>query len=144
MASVKYKEKFLASGSGVSGSLSFLGSYQVCHSLCMSIVSILAGIGIYVKGMPLLFLQKLATPLWIAAVSVFVIMALLYTQKKMCVSKNTLLFNLGVITAAIPFKAFEEYLILFWIVGGTIVLISFVIFIKKLLIKAKWKKTIAV
>lgn len=125
------KERFLVSGGAFSGILSFLGSYQVCHNICMGIIAILAGLGIVLKGMPLLFLQKVALPFWIAAVLMLLILTLLKLQNRMCISKNNLLLNSGLIIAGIPFRAVQNYSLYFWIIGGIIVLISAARFVKK-------------
>ncbi|MBI1972605.1 hypothetical protein HYS50_01215, partial [Candidatus Woesearchaeota archaeon] len=61
------KEKAASVSSGVSGAVSVLGSYQVCHSICLSIIAVLAFLGITINFMPLLFLTKVAIPFWIAA-----------------------------------------------------------------------------
>ena len=121
------KENVLASGGSLSSSLSFLGSYQICHNICMSIIAILTGIGITVKGMPLLFLQKVAVYFWIAAVIILIMFITLLLQKKTCVSKNTIFFNSGLIIAGVPFKTVQDYSMFFWITGGTIVIISIMI-----------------
>ena len=115
--------------SSLSGVLSFLGGYQVCHSICLAIVSILSLIGITIVGMPLLFLQKVAVPFWIAAVVLLGITLFFYFRKK-CISRNLILFNLGIIIAGIPFQSLQAFNIYFWIVGGVLVLKSIVLYIK--------------
>lgn len=104
----------------VSGSASILGSYQVCHNLCLAIVAALSFIGIGIVGMPLLFLQKVALPFWIAAIILFFITAYIYFTER-CISKNLLIFNLGIIVMGIPLKEYSKY---FMIVGSLVVLIA--------------------
>ena len=123
------KEKAASFSSSVSGALSFLGGYQVCHNICLGIIAMLSLIGITVVGMPLLFLQKVAIPFWILAVFLFIIALLLYFKKR-CISKNLLTLNAGIIIAGIPFKAVESYLLIFWIIGGTLVVLSLLLYIK--------------
>ncbi len=122
-------EKAAALSSSLSGALSFLGGYQVCHNVCLGIIAALSLIGITIVGMPLLFLQKVAIPFWIAAVFLFAIALLLFLKKK-CISKNLLMFNLGIIIAGTPFKSVETYLLIFWIIGGTLVMLSLLFYIK--------------
>jgi len=122
-------EKIAALSTSLSGALSFLGGYQVCHNICLGIIAMLSLIGITIVGMPLLFLQKVAVPFWIAAVLLFAITLTLYFKKK-CISKNLLMLNSGIIIAGIPFKALQSYLVIFWIIGGTLVVLSLLFYIK--------------
>ena len=115
--------------SSVSGIMGFLGGYQVCHNICLGIIALLSIIGITLVGMPLLFLTKIAVPLWIAAFFLLMVSVVFYIKSK-CISKNLLLFNGGIIIAAIPFRALEKFFPIFWIIGGTIILISILLFIK--------------
>lgn len=126
----KIKEKLSSWGSILSSSLSFLGGYQVCHNVCLGIIAVLSIIGITVTGMPLLFLQSVAIPFWIAAVVLLAITLLLYLKKK-CISKNLIIFNAGIIIAGIPFSSAQKYNLFLWIVGGSLVLVSIVLFLKK-------------
>jgi len=123
------KEKAASLSSSISGALSFLGGYQVCHNVCLGIIALLSLIGITIVGMPLLFLQKVAVPFWIAAVLLFAITLAFYFKKK-CISKNLLVLNSGIIIAGVPFKALQNYLIIFWIIGGTLVLLSLLFYVK--------------
>ena len=122
-------EKAASFSSSISGALSFLGGYQVCHNVCLGIIALLSLIGITIVGMPLLFLTKVAIPFWTAAVLLFAITLALYFKKK-CISKNLLMFNSGIIIAGIPFKAVQSYSIILWIIGGTLVVLSFLFYIK--------------
>ena len=128
MVSIKTKEKVSTWSSIVSSFISFLGGYQVCHSVCLAIVSVLSLIGITIVGMPLLFLQKVAIPFWIAAVVLLGITLFFYFRKK-CISRNLILFNFGILIIGIPFQFLQNYNLIFWIIGGLIVLISIILFI---------------
>ncbi len=112
--------------SSASGMVSILGSYQVCHSLCMAAVTALALIGITITGMPLLFLQSIATPFWIVASIMLAVMIVLKATKLGCISGNALLFNAGVIIAGIPFL--QQYNKIIWAIGGLMMLTSIIIF----------------
>lgn len=133
-------EKAASFSSSISGALSFLGGYQVCHNVCLGIIAALSLVGITIVGMPLLFLQKVAIPFWIAAVFLFILTLGLYFKKK-CISKNLLMLNSGIIIAGTPFKAVQNYMLVFWIIGGTLIVSSLLFYIKgKIAKKLKLKK----
>jgi len=125
----KVKEKFIGLAGSASGITSILGSWQVCHNLCLGIIAILAIFGITVIGMPLLFLTKVALPFWIIAVSLFLFILYIYF-KKHCISSKLMLFNFGLIIAGIPFQSLQSFSQLFWIIGGTLVVVSISLFVK--------------
>lgn len=123
--------------SSISGTMSFLGGYQVCHNICLGIIALLAIIGITLVGMPLLFLTKVAIPFWTAAVVLLGITLIFYFKSK-CISKNLIIFNSGIIIAGIPFKSLQTYSIIFWIIGGGLVALSLIFYLKeKLRFKGK-------
>lgn len=124
------REKLATISSSLSGTLSFLGGYQVCHNLCMGIIALLSLIGITVVGMPLLFLQKVAVPFWIAAVVLFTTTLGIYVKMR-CLSRNLLLLNFGILIASVPFQGVKPVLPLLWISGGAIVLISFLLMVRE-------------
>ena len=123
------KEKLATITSSASGVLSFLGGYQVCHNICMWIIALLSILGITVVGMPLLFLNKIAIPFWIAAIVLFLVSLYFYIKMK-CISKNTLILNSGILIAGVPFTQVQNYIKIFWIIGGTLIIISILFFIK--------------
>lgn len=137
--SSKIKEKFVGVAGSVSGATSILGSWQVCHNLCLGIVVVLAAIGITVVGMPLFFLTKVAIPFWIIAVSLLVITLYIYFKKK-CISNRLIMFNSGLIIAGIPFQPLQSFSKIFWVLGGTLVVFAVSLFVKDKLIKRKNKK----
>ena len=118
------KEKILGGTAGMSGALSFLGSYQVCHNTCLALISLLTILGFTVAGMPLLFLTKVAVPFWIAAFSLLVSTIFLKHKKKFHISDKTILFNSGLIIAGIPFQQLQQFNYIFWIVGGILAIFS--------------------
>lgn len=123
------KEKLAGAASSASGITSILGSYQVCHNLCVSAMALLGVLGITVAGMPLLFLTKVALPFWIIASLLFIVTLGLYV-KKHCISRNLLIFNLGLITIGMPFQSLQSYSSLFWLMGGALVALSLTLFLK--------------
>src|SRR3989338_4330001 len=118
------KEKVLGTTGGLTGALSFLGGYQVCHNVCLGLISVLTFLGFTVAGMPLLFLTKVAIPFWIAAVLLLSAMTILKYKKLMHISDKVLLLNSGLIIAGVPFQQLQDFNYIFWIVGGVLVVFS--------------------
>ena len=118
------KEKLLSVSNGLTGSLSFLGGYQVCHNVCLALISFLTILGFSVAGMPLLFLTKVAIPFWIAAISLLAITIILKYRKIMNISEKVILLNSGLIIAGVPFQQVQKFNYIFWIVGGSLVVFS--------------------
>ena len=124
------KDKAFGWLGSLSGVTSFLGSWQVCHNLCLGIVALLALVGISVIGMPLLFLTKLAVPFWILAFILLIITFGIHLRKK-CITTNMLLFNSGILIAAIPFAQLQQFSLYFWVVGGILVASSISLYIMR-------------
>ena len=118
------KEKMLGGAGSLSGTLSFLGSYQICHNACLALVTLLAFLGFTVAGMPLLFLTKVAIPFWIAAVLLLTTMIILKYKKIMNLSSKALLLNSGLIIAGVPFQQVQKLSYVFWTVGGGLVIFT--------------------
>lgn len=123
---MEFKEKLFGAGGALSSTASILGSYQLCHSLCLSAITLLSLIGITVTGMPLLFLTKLAVPFWIAGASLFVVMTGLAFLKEMHVSNKLMLANAGLLFAGVPFETVAVFQKFFWL-GGAIIVISSIV-----------------
>jgi len=121
---MEIKEKVINAGSMISGSASILGSYQLCHSLCLSAIALLSIIGITVTGMPLLFLTKVAVPFWIAGFSLLVLMIVLAQYNILHFSNKLMLANLGLLTAGVPFERLAQFQKFFWIAGILLVVAS--------------------
>ena len=122
------KEKILQTSGSISGATSILGSWQVCHNICLGIIAVLAAIGITVTGMPLLFLTKVAIPFWIAALALLFIITIIYFKKK-CISNKLIMFNSGLIIAGIPFS--QKFSKLFLVVGSIIAVLGLILFVKE-------------
>lgn len=118
------KEKLLGASGSITGALSFLGGYQVCHNACLALIAFLTFLGFTVAGMPLLFLTKVAVPFWIAAISLLSMMVVLKYKKIIHLSSKMLLFNSGLIIAGIPFQQLQQFNYLFWIAGGILIILS--------------------
>jgi len=123
------KEKFVGVAGSVTGSLSFLGGYQVCHNACLALVAFLTFLGFTVAGMPLLFLTKVAIPFWIVAVAALLLILILKYGKGINFSEKIILLNSGLIIAGIPFQQLEKFNYIFWIIGGILVVFSIVWFV---------------
>jgi hypothetical protein len=124
------KEKFASISSIFSGSLSFLGGWQICHNLCLGIVAILSLIGITIAGMPLLFLNRYAVYFWLAAVMLLVPTLIMYWKTKAFMSKNIIMANIGIIIAAVPFVDLQPYQFVFWSIGGIFIGVGILHYIK--------------
>jgi hypothetical protein len=118
------KEKLVGISGSVSGGLSVLGSYQVCHNVCMGLISLLTVLGITIAGMPLLFLTKVALPFWALACGLLLASVVLKLSGLMPFSGKLLLLNAGLLTAGIPFQQLQHLNRVFWTIGGLIVLAS--------------------
>lgn len=123
------KERVIGATGSVSGIASILGSWQACHNVCLALVGFLSILGITVVGMPLVFLTKVAIPVWTVAVILLIIAAILYI-KKGCISSRLLLVNSGLIIAGIPFPFLQQFTEIFWIIGGVLVIIGISLFVK--------------
>ncbi len=123
------KEKAIGATGSVSGAASILGSWQVCHNICLGIIALLGIIGITVVGMPLEFFTKIAIPMWTIAVILLFIIIAVYL-KKPCISKNLIIINSGLIIAGIPFQPLQKFSVFFWTVGGILVLLGVSFFIR--------------
>ena len=124
------KEKFASLAGSISGFTSFLGSYQVCHNLCLSVVALLSILGIAVVGMPLLFLTRVAIYFWSAAV-IMLLITLWLSIKYKSISNKIIILNTGFIIAGIPFQSLQKYSILFWSLGGALVLLTIIMYINE-------------
>ena len=129
------KEKILGGTGSISGALSFLGSYQVCHNACLALVAFLTFLGFAVAGMPLFFLTKVAIPFWIAAISLLTIALILKYGKNMQFSGKIVLLNSGLIIAGTPFEQVQQFNYVFWIIGGVLVVFSIVWYLYDKLVK---------
>lgn len=115
---MKFQERVLGASGSISGVASVLGSWQLCHSLCLAAIAALSVIGITITGMPFLFLTEIAVWVWLVALVLLAGTALLYWKKR-CISRSLLIVNTGLIVAGIPFA--RNLSVAYWVVGGSIV-----------------------
>ena len=130
------KEMAIGTTGAISGATSILGSWQICHNLCLGLIAILGVIGITLTGMPLLFFTKIAVPFWIIAVALFCLILYFYFSKH-CISKSLLFFNSGLIIAGTPFQVAQRYQLWFWSIGASLAIIGVVLYIKGKITKKK-------
>lgn len=132
-------ERIAGATGGVSGAASILGSWQICHNVCLGIIALLSVVGITLTGMPLLFLTKIAVPVWIIAVVLLGVVFYFYFTRH-CISKNLILINTGLIIAGTPFLALQPYQIWFWIVGGSLAASGIGMYIRDKIVKKKCER----
>lgn len=130
------KEKLIGATGSISGATSILGSWQICHNVCLGLIALLGLIGITVVGMPLLFFTKIAIPAWIIAVLLLVVVVWLYFNKY-CISRNLVIFNSGLIIAGTPFQQVQQFSVFFWVVGGLLAAAGVSLFVKEKIEKKK-------
>lgn len=139
--------KAVGAAGSASGATGILGSWQVCHGICLGVISLLGALGIAVAGMPFMFLVELAVPMWTAAFLLLLVSIGIYAKKK-CISAWLIAFNSGLVVAGIPFKQVQEFSGIFWVVGGVLALTGIFIFLKSKLgrgerkngKKIRWRK----
>jgi hypothetical protein len=124
------KEKLINATGSISGIASVLGSWQVCHNICLGIIASLSVVGITLVGMPLEFFTKIAIPMWSIAMIFFLVALTLHIKKK-CISQNMLVLNVGLLVAGTPFLQAPPWPSLFLTVGGTIAAISIFGFVRE-------------
>lgn len=135
MKNNKKKNRKFVVFSGVSGSLSFLGGWQVCHNLCLGVIAFLSLVGISVAGMPLLFLTQYAPYFWSLAIVLLIPTLFMYFRNRQCMSKSLILFNVGIIVFSFPF--FQEISLAFWSIGAIIIIYTIISFAKNKIEKKK-------
>jgi len=116
------KEKLLGPANGIFGGMSIISSYNVCHSVCMSLISVLTFFGIAVAGMPLAFLTPYQIYFWTFGIVILAIALILHKIKGPCISKHMILANSGLLLAGIPFA--NKFYKLFLMFGFAIVAIA--------------------
>lgn len=127
---INNKERYLNYFSSFSGFSGIFSSYQVCHSICLGTIALLSLIGITLTGLPFLFLQKLALPLWTIALFLFAISIFIFIKHEHHKIKNILIFNFGAIIVGIPFENLFHLRIYFLIIGFSIIVFSLFLMIK--------------
>ena len=105
------KSRLFGGGGTASGVLGGIGSiHNVCHSLCVTVVSILAIFGITTSILPLMFLQTYQMYFWVGALVFTVASFYFYLQQKRRVARdrNLLFINFGLLIFGLPAVALAE------------------------------------
>jgi len=123
------KERAIGVSGSASGLASIAGSWQICHNICLGLIAVLGAVGITVAGMPLLFLTKIAVPLWTAALALLLVTIAVYAKKR-CISNKLIIFNSGLIIAGMPFAYMQRFSPFFWAAGGLVAFTGAALFIK--------------
>ena len=119
----------IAQGASVaSGAASVLGSWQICHNICLALVAGLSLLGITLTGMPLGSLAEYAVIIWSVAVVALAATIGLYLWRR-CVSQGLLVLNAGLVVAGTPWL--PQIVILWYILGAMITAAGAAILIKE-------------
>lgn len=119
-----FNSQFLGGGASLSGLLGGIGSwYNLCHFLCMSVVSLLAIFGITLNILPLMFLQTYQFYFWMAALFFTNLSLVFYLNQKTkrVFERNLLLINYGLIIFGIPFSQVADYMDFFRFLGISLI-----------------------
>lgn len=115
-----------------SGILGGIGSiHNVCHSLCVTIVSILAIFGITTSILPLMFLQTYRMYFWMGALVFTTTSFYFYLKQKHKVirDRNLLIINTGLLIFGLPFPQLADYMDFFRFLGGSLVISGILLFL---------------
>lgn len=130
--SLAFKNKLLGGSSTASGTFGAIGSLpNVCHSLCMTIVSALALFGITTSILPLMFLQTYKLYFWLAAFAftALSIYFFLKSKKQLTRDRNLLFINGGLLIFGLPFSQLSDYMDFFRFVGVSLVVTGLFLFL---------------
>ena len=119
------KSRMFVLGGTASGVVGGIGSlHNVCHSLCVTAVSILAIFGITTQILPLMFLQVYQMYFWTAALVFTLLSAYFYLRQRhpMTRDRNLLLINTGLLIFGLPFSQIADYMDFFRFIGGSLTL----------------------
>lgn len=123
---IALRTRLLGSGGTTSGVLGGIGSvHNVCHSLCVTVVSIAAFFGITMNILPLMFLQTYQLYFWWAALIFTVISFYLYLKQrhKRTLDRNLLFINYGLLAFGLPLSGWlADYMDFFRFFGGALAL----------------------
>lgn len=124
---IALKTRLFGSGGTTSSVFGAIGSvHNVCHSLCVTVVSMLAIFGITTQILPLMFLQTYQLYFWLGAL-VFTGASFYFYLKQRhprTFDRNLLFINVGLLTFGMPFKQFSDYMDFFRFIGGSLAIIG--------------------
>ena len=131
ISALPLKSRLLGSGGTASGVLGGIGSvHNVCHSLCVTVVSILAIFGITTSILPLMFLQTYQMYFWLGALVFTVASLYFYLQQKHKVARdrNLLFINAGLLIFGLPFPQLADYIDFFRFIGISFAVVGVLLF----------------
>lgn len=120
---IALKTRWLEGGGTTSGIFGAIGSvHNVCHSLCVIVVSILAIFGITASILPLMFLQTYQMYFWVTALVFTTASFYFYLQQRHRAArdKNLLFINSGLLIFGLPFSQLADYIDFFRFTGGAL------------------------
>ena len=126
------KSRLFGGGGTASGVLGGIGSiHNVCHSLCVTVVSILAIFGITTSILPLMFLQTYQMYFWLGALAFTSASLYFYLKQRHPVTRdrNLLLINFGLLLFGLPFTQVADYVDFFRFIGISISIMGVLLFI---------------
>ncbi len=121
--------KGIAAANAAVSSMSIISSYNICHSLCMSVIALLSVFGIIVAGMPLAFLTQYQIYFWLIGSVILAVAVGLYIWKGPCMSPKLLAANAGLLLAGFPFAG--RFYAVFMLTGFAIVITTIIIYLKE-------------
>ncbi len=125
------KNKALEGGGAVAGTFGSIGSIpNLCHALCLSVISFISLFGITISILPLMFFQTYRLYFWLTAFLLAGISFYLFFKKKNYTAshRNFLLINTGLIIFSMPFSFVADYMDFFRFVGVILVFIGLFLF----------------
>lgn len=128
---IALRTRLLGSGGTTSGVLGGIGSvHNVCHSLCVTVVSILAIFGITTSILPLMFLQTYQIYFWAGALVFTAASFYFYAQqnKKLTRDRNLLFINSGLLIFGLPFSQLADYMDFFRFIGISLAVVGLFLF----------------
>ena len=127
-AAIKKEGKVVSAATGASGAGSIISAHNVCHMICLAVVSLLSVFGIIVSSDILMWLQDYNMLFWGMGIAFLLISVALLVRYKNCISKKLILFNTGLIIIGTPFLgAYDKAA---WIAGGAIALSAIYLYVK--------------
>ena len=134
---IKKGGKAIGAATGVSGAGGVISAHNVCHAICLAVVSLLSVFGIIVSSDVLMWLQEYNMLFWGMGVSFLLVSLALLVRYKNCISKKLIIFNLGLIIIGIPFIGPFDFLA--WFAGGAIALYAIYLYTRDMLKKRRWQ-----
>src|SRR3989338_6445603 len=96
------------SASGVS---SVISAHNVCHMVCLAVVSFLSLFGILVSSDVLMWLQNYNILFWEIGIVFLGMSLLLLVRYRECISRRIIMFNTGLLIAGFPFVRATDLII---------------------------------